>query len=110
MKFRWMTAFVLAFFAAASALLAQQPPKGAPAEGVAPNAPLNPSFKTFKEQSSYAVGVDIGRGLKSQGFDVDSALIAKGIADSLAGGKALLTDKELQATLGQLQREAAAHA
>ena len=95
---------------AVGALLAQQPPKGGPAEGVAPNAAVNGNFKTFKEQSSYAVGIDIGRGMKSQGVDLDSAMLAKGLADALAGGKPLLSDKELAATLGQFQREAAAHA
>jgi FKBP-type peptidyl-prolyl cis-trans isomerase FklB len=109
MQVRWITALVLASFVADGILLAQQPPKGAPAEGVAPNGATNGNFKTFKEQSSYAIGIDIGRGMKSQGLEVDSAMLAKGLADGLGGGKSLLSDKELQATLIQLKRDAAAN-
>ena len=111
MRLRWiMTFVVLGSIVTVGAILAQQPSKGGPAEGVAPNAAINGNFKTFKEQSSYAIGVDIGRGLKMQGADIDSGLLAKGLADGMGGGKSLLTDKELSETLGQFQREAAAHA
>lgn len=111
MRLRWIMTFVVfGSIVTVGALLAQQPSKSGPAEGVAPNAAINGNFKTFKEQSSYAIGIDIGRGMKSQGVDVDSAMLAKGIADALGGGKPLLSDKELAATLGQFQREAAAHA
>src|SRR5258708_3963179 len=112
MRLRWiMTFVVLGSIVTVGAVLAQQqPPKGGLAEGVAPNAAINGNFKTLKEQSSYAIGIDIGRGLKMQGADVDSGLLAKGLADGLAGGKSLLTDKELSETLAQFQREAAARA
>lgn len=111
MRLLSLTAFVLASFVAAGRVSAQQPAKGAPGEAVAPApAPLNPSFKSFKEQSSYAIGMDIARGLKRENLDIDQAAVMKGIADTLGGGKALLTDKELQATMIQFQKEAVARA
>src|ERR1700693_618601 len=83
MRLRWiMTCVVFGSIVTVGALLAQQPSKSGPAEGVAPHAAINGNFKTFKEQSSYAIGIDIGRGMKSQGVDVDSAMLAKGIADA----------------------------
>ncbi len=112
MKWYYTTAIVCTLLLAAQQLSAQQPAKTAPAaEPPAPAAAkLNPSFKTFKEQSSYAVGLDIARNLKAQGLDIDAAMVAKGFADAFGNGKPILSDKELQATMVQFQNEAAAKA
>jgi FKBP-type peptidyl-prolyl cis-trans isomerase FklB len=67
-----------------------------------------PPLTTDKEKQSYALGMNIGRGLTRQGADVDSAALARGLRDTLSGAKPLLTDAEAEAALGQLQ--AAVHA
>lgn len=59
-------------------------------------------------ETSYAVGVDVGRRLLQQLADADSELVARGLRDGLAGGNTLLTEAELTAALGPLQREAQA--
>jgi FKBP-type peptidyl-prolyl cis-trans isomerase FklB len=111
MSHRWIAGFVLASLLSAAVIFAQQPTGGGPAGGrqadtVGPSSTPNANFKTFRDQSSYAIGIDIARGLQQQGMDVDPALVARGIADALGGGKLLLTDKELQATMLQVQKDA----
>jgi FKBP-type peptidyl-prolyl cis-trans isomerase FklB len=67
-----------------------------------------PPLTTDKQKQSYALGMNIGRGLSRQGVDVDPATVARGLRDTLGGAKPLLTDAEAEAALGQLQ--AAVHA
>jgi len=76
-----------------------------PAGGAA--APAVGPFKTLKDRSSYAIGVDIGRGFRQENLDVDPAIVARGIADSLAG-KSLMNDQEMHATMVELQKIVAA--
>ena len=49
--------------------------------------------------------MNIGRSLSKQSLEVDSASLIRGIKDTLAGGKMLLTDDEAQAALSELQNE-----
>ena len=49
--------------AKAPAAAAQRPRRQAPAPA--------PGFKTQKEKVSYAIGMEMGKGVKSQGIDVD---------------------------------------
>jgi FKBP-type peptidyl-prolyl cis-trans isomerase FklB len=97
----------LGLIAVAAFAWAQQPPAPkAPTEdlpGGGAAAPAASPFKSLKERSSYAIGIDIGRGLKEQSLDIDTALLARGIADSLAGNKSLMDDKEIHATMVELQ-------
>jgi len=60
-------------------------------------APL--AMTTQKQKASYAIGVNIGKGLHRDGVDVDPALIRRGIQDGIAGGKLALTDDEMKAAL-----------
>ncbi len=62
-----------------------------------------PGLTTDKEKSSYALGLNIGRGLSKQPVDLDAAAVARGLKDALSGGKPLLTDEEVTADLAQLQ-------
>jgi FKBP-type peptidyl-prolyl cis-trans isomerase FklB len=62
-----------------------------------------PPLTTDKQKQSYALGMNIGRGLTRQGADVDPATVARGLRDTLAGAKPLLTDAEAEAALTQLQ-------
>jgi FKBP-type peptidyl-prolyl cis-trans isomerase FklB len=60
-------------------------------------------LKTQKDKVSYAIGLNIGKSLRKDSVDVDSAIFARGVKDAITGAKALLTDEELKATLTTLQ-------
>ncbi len=62
-----------------------------------------PALKTDKDKLSYAMGMDLGGQLKTNGVDIDPALFAQGLKDALAGGKTLLTDAEAKAVIAELQ-------
>jgi len=78
------------------------PPNPAPSQ--APPESLGP-FKSLEEKHSYALGLNLGLGLKQQSIDVDLAQLEQGIKDGLEGSKPLLTDEELKATLRQFQND-----
>ena len=75
--------------------------------GAAAGAPA--VLKTDKDKRSYAIGLNIGakvaNELKAGGVDMDSAVLARGIRDSLTGTKHLMTDEEVKATLTALEAE-----
>jgi|KBSMisStandDraft_5_1062788.scaffolds.fasta_scaffold09446_3 FKBP-type peptidyl-prolyl cis-trans isomerase len=66
-------------------------------------------LKTAKDKRSYAIGLNIGakvaNELKAGGVDMDSAILARGIRDSLTGGKHLMTDEEVKTALTALETE-----
>jgi len=66
-------------------------------------APL--ALKTQKEKLSYALGMNIGTSMKRQSVSVDPAILARGLKDTLTGGKTLMTDDEAHAVLKQAQDE-----
>lgn len=103
MQFRTTLALLVAL--SASIAIAEDVPAPKPKPKVNGQA----DFKSAKEKASYAIGLDIGRNMKRSGMDLSPELIAKGIADMLAG-KALLTDEEIVAALGALQKEMQAKA
>ena len=98
---------------------AQQPPatnsqptpaKSHTTPGTKSNTPASkgttgPALTTDKEKASYALGMNIGRGLTKQPVDLDSAAVARGLKDAMSGGKTLLTDQEAAADLAQLQAQ-----
>jgi|SRR5579862_1194364 len=61
------------------------------------------ALKTKKDKLSYAIGLEMGQGVKDQGFDVDPELLARGVKDAIAGGKNLLTDEEFHAIIADVQ-------
>src|SRR5215469_637685 len=63
------------------------------------------TLKTQKEKASYSVGLGLGRNLKKDGVDVDPAIVSRGLRDGLAGGKTLITDDEVRATMTTLQAD-----
>lgn len=65
------------------------------------------TLKTQKEKASYALGMNIGSTLKRQGVtaQVDPAIVARGLRDSMGTGKTLLTEEEEKTVLMQLQTE-----
>jgi len=62
-------------------------------------------LKTPKDKNSYAMGMNIGTGLRKQSIDIDPAILARGLKDSFTNGKTLLTEEEERAVLTQLQSE-----
>jgi FKBP-type peptidyl-prolyl cis-trans isomerase len=87
MAMRWMTALLIGLFAVMAA---------------AQEASV---LKTPKDKRSYALGMDLGKQLKSNSIDVDADVFSKGLKDALAGGKTLLTDEEVRAAINELQAE-----
>jgi FKBP-type peptidyl-prolyl cis-trans isomerase FklB len=86
--------------AAKPATTAKKPSTAAkPATGLA--------LKTQKDKNSYALGMKIGGDLHRQGVAaaVDPAIVARGLRDALAGGKALMTEEEEKAAFIQLQSQ-----
>jgi FKBP-type peptidyl-prolyl cis-trans isomerase FklB len=62
-------------------------------------------FKTPKEKTSYALGMQIGSGFRKQGLDLDAASVGKGFADAFSGSKTLLTEDEMRTVLASAQEE-----
>ena len=65
------------------------------------SAPL--ALTTQKDKASYAIGMNIGKDLGNKlhkdSVDVNTAILLRGIKDSLAGGKMLLTDEQAKAVM-----------
>jgi FKBP-type peptidyl-prolyl cis-trans isomerase FklB len=80
---------------------AAKPPASAPAKK--PGASL--TLKTQKEKASYAIGLNIGKGLHKDSVDVDTNILLRGLKDAMAGGKTLLTDEEAKAVMIALQSD-----
>jgi FKBP-type peptidyl-prolyl cis-trans isomerase len=63
------------------------------------------TLKTQKDKTSYAMGMNIGAGLRKQSIDIDPAIMARGFRDAFSNGKTLLTEEEERAVLTQLQTD-----
>jgi FKBP-type peptidyl-prolyl cis-trans isomerase FklB len=95
------------------------PPTKAPAatpqksqQSAAPKSPQTAAkakapftLKTPKDKASYAMGMNIGNGLRKQSIDIDPAILARGLRDAFANGKTLLTEDEVRTILTQLQAD-----
>ena len=69
-------------------------------------APL--TLETHKDKVSYAVGINLGRGIHKEAVDVDPEILARGLRDGLSEAKPQMTDEEVQATLAELQKQVSA--
>ena len=107
---------VLALGLLASGVRAQQAPAKAPAAppAKAPSAAAAsaaqapapaPTFKTQKEKTSYAIGMEMGKGVKSQGIDVDPSIVLQGLKDALSDAKPQMSEEELRQVITALQQE-----
>lgn len=65
-------------------------------------------LKDQKEKVSYSIGLNIGKDFKTQGVEVDTNILLKGMTDALSETEPLLTDEQIQETLTQLQKDMAA--
>jgi FKBP-type peptidyl-prolyl cis-trans isomerase FklB len=63
------------------------------------------TLKTPKDKASYAIGLNIGRGMRKDAVDIDPNILSRGLKDGLAGGKPLLTDEEAKTALMVLQSD-----
>ena len=61
-------------------------------------------LKTTKEKYSYAIGFQIGNGLKRDNADVDVEAIKQGIMDVLSGAKTKISMEEMQAAVMETQQ------
>lgn len=68
-------------------------------------AAASADLKTDKQKASYGIGQQIGKGIKSQGLDIDASILTASISDALAGRKSKLTDGEIEEALGKLQEQ-----
>jgi FKBP-type peptidyl-prolyl cis-trans isomerase FklB len=113
MKRMGMVVLALGLFAcgarAQDAPAKSTPPAKAPAPSKAPaagaQAPASSAFKTEKEKVSYAIGMEMGKGVKTQGIDVDPALLTQGLKDALSGAKPQMSDDELKQVITALQAQ-----
>ena len=64
-----------------------------------------PVLKTQKEKVSYGIGVDMSRNFKQQGIEFDADILMKGFKDQSSGGKLLMTEDDIRATLNAYQSE-----
>ena len=71
------------------------------------SAPM--ALETNKDKVSYAVGLNLGRGIHKEAVDVDPEILARGLRDGLTDAKPQMTDEEVQATLTELQKQVTAH-
>jgi FKBP-type peptidyl-prolyl cis-trans isomerase len=62
-------------------------------------------FKSTKEKASYALGMNIGKGLRQNGAEIDLEIYMKALKDALSGGKLLMTDEQVRETLMVFQTE-----
>src|ERR1017187_4069469 len=60
-----------------------------------------------KARVSYAIGMSMGHSLQTQGVEVDTNLLTRGITDILSGSTTLLTPQQMQETLIAFQKELA---
>ena len=62
-------------------------------------------LKTDKDKASYALGMNMGKGLQKDAVEIDPNIFARGLKDGLAGGKTLMTEEEATAAINVLKAE-----
>ena len=68
-------------------------------------SPNIPGLPTDKDKLSYAIGMNVGKGLHRDGVDVDPNVLLRGLKDGMAGGQTQMTDEQAQAVIMQLQNQ-----
>jgi FKBP-type peptidyl-prolyl cis-trans isomerase FklB len=63
------------------------------------------TLTTDKQKLSYAIGMNIGEGMKRDADDIDPAIVVQGLKDALAGGKLLMTDVEAKGVMNNFRAE-----
>jgi len=88
-----------------SSAQSQQAPAKKPAQASATKTQKPLTLDTQKDKESYAIGMSFGSSLRKQSVEVETDILIRGMKDSLAGGKTLLTDDEQKAVLTTLQAD-----
>jgi len=88
-----------------SATNPQNAPSAKTSQAPAANSQNGTVLATQKDKVSYAIGLNIGKNLHRDSIDVDPNLLLQGLKDALAGGKTLLTEDEVKATMTALQTD-----
>lgn len=92
------------------------PPAAAPAQTQTTTAPkphpatAKPAppplvLKTDKDKTSYAIGVNMGKSIRTGPIDLDTKILLRAFQDALADRKLLMTDDEVKTTLTALQAD-----
>jgi FKBP-type peptidyl-prolyl cis-trans isomerase FklB len=68
----------------------------------------SPDRGDAKQKLSYSVGYQVGGDFRRLGLPIDAKLVVQGVVDALAGSEPLMTPDEMQQTLTELKRQAAA--
>jgi FKBP-type peptidyl-prolyl cis-trans isomerase len=89
-----------AFLAAAALPALAQQAKPAAAAPAIPDALKDP-----QAQVSYAIGLNVGAGLRHDGITVDPAMVTQGIRDATTGATPMLTQEQVRAALTKLQAD-----
>ena len=69
------------------------------------HAQESPVLQTQKDKLSYSFGVEMARNFARQEVAVDVDLLVRGLKDGLSGGKILISQKELRATMNEFQMQ-----
>jgi len=67
-------------------------------------------LKTQKDSLSYSIGLDIGKNLKKQSFEIEPAILTQGIKDYQSGAKTMLTEEQAREVIMNFQKKAMAEA
>lgn len=68
-----------------------------------------PELKTMEQKVAYAIGLNIGKGMKKQGIEVSPEILAMGIRDAIAD-KPAMTDAQMQEVMTAFQQQMMAKA
>ena len=88
-----------ALLIAGSALLSAQQEKTTAAKAKTDAPTRSPA--ELKKDASYGIGLAFAKNLKEQEIDLDVDQLVKGVTDGISGGKARLSDAEVDAVLKQ---------
>ena len=63
------------------------------------------TLKTQKDKLSYAIGMNMGQGMKKDSLDIDPNTLAQGLKDAMSGGKLLMSDEEAKNVMTAFRSE-----
>ena len=75
------------------------------AEELPSGAPAEVRLKTQRQHWSYAIGMEIGQQLRSDGIVADFDLLLMGLRDAMSGQKPRLTEEQINVAMQALQKE-----
>jgi FKBP-type peptidyl-prolyl cis-trans isomerase len=85
-----------------------QKPAAQPAPSAQPSGSQAGKPESVQDRASYTIGYNLGRTLKQNDVQANSALLMKGLQDGLAGGDGMLTTAEMQSTMQEFQKQVVA--